>query len=313
MKIINKMMWLIVAIITIALLAGGFLFWRLYQISQYINLDVPAVMKDLEVNYQLDQLADSIHYYDEVLTQSARNYAFTGDVKWENRYNDHVKNLDMVIREAQTVGGDVEKHFFSTVDEANTALVKMEENSMASVDAGDKATAIKILESQEYWDQKKVYQDGLDEYLNFRGGSIQKTFASSIGLLSGPIGVIRSRINSDLIFLVVMSLGGMMFSLFFGWLFAWIISRSIIKLKIASERIANGQLDEQVLINTNDEVGELGRAFNQMTQNLRESHESIEQKVAQRTAELEKLNKFMVGREIKMAELKKEIAQLKQK
>jgi len=307
----NKMLWLIFTIVIIATTIGSFLIFRLYQISQFIGNNVPTVMKELEIKYQLDKLAEYVHYYDEVLTQSARNYAFTGDVKWKTRYNENVGNLDEVIKQAQVTGGEIEKEFFVTVDTANTALVEMEEDAMASVDAGDKTKAVAILESQAYSDQKKIYQAGLDEYLNFRGGSTRETFTNSFSLLSGPINSIHEQINSDLWIFTVAVFFGFAISLILGWLFSLVITKSISKLTKASEKIADGNLDENVDIKTNDEVGELGRSFNKMIKNLRESHEDIEQKVAERTAELGKLNKFMVGRELKMAELKKEIAQLK--
>ena len=44
-----------------------------------------------------------------------------------------------------------------------------------------------------------------------------------------------------------------------------------------------------------------------MAGKLKENIEGVEQKVKDRTKELETLNKYMVGRELKMIELKKQI------
>jgi methyl-accepting chemotaxis protein len=118
--------------------------------------------------------------------------------------------------------------------------------------------------------------------------------------------------------------------------------------------ITAGDLTQQVKIKSNDEIGQLSVAFNEMTSKLKESKEileskitertkelqdergSLEKKVNERTAELEKLkstlektidertknlnskvfelermNELMVGRELKMVELKKENEKLK--
>ena len=40
-----------------------------------------------------------MRYYEEVLTQSARNYAFTQDKKWEQRYITIEPESDKIIKE----------------------------------------------------------------------------------------------------------------------------------------------------------------------------------------------------------------------
>lgn len=47
------------------------------------------------------------------------------------------------------------REFFSSVDRANLALVDMEREAIELVNDGRAEEAIKILESDEYWDQKE--------------------------------------------------------------------------------------------------------------------------------------------------------------
>ena len=77
-------------------------------------------------------------------------------------------------------------------------------------------------------------------------------------------------------------------------------------------------------ITSNDEIGLLAANFNEMAAGIREFYATLEKKVAERTQELsqqkkaleekideyERLNKLMVGRELKMVELKKDIRRL---
>jgi nitrate/nitrite-specific signal transduction histidine kinase len=87
------------------------------------------------------------------------------------------------------------------------------------------------------------------------------------------------------------------------------------------QEIAKGNLEHQIHIHSNDEFERVAETFNTMTSDLKQSRKSIEDygknlevQIAERTQELnkklteiEEMNKLMVGRELRMAELKKEL------
>lgn len=86
-------------------------------------------------------------------------------------------------------------------------------------------------------------------------------------------------------------------------------------LQTEVQKINAGNYDVRVDVNSGDELAEVGKAFNEMGEKLRVSYRGLEAKVAEKTqilnekvADLEKLNKLMVGRELKMMELKKELS-----
>ena len=76
--------------------------------------------------------------------------------------------------------------------------------------------------------------------------------------------------------------------------------------------IGKGNFNRKVQVHSNDEIGELARVFNIMVGQLSEFKADMEQKITERTAKVEKLNQFMVGRELKMFELKRELLKTKQ-
>lgn len=82
-------------------------------------------------------------------------------------------------------------------------------------------------------------------------------------------------------------------------------------LSRASEEISHGNFDAKSEVISYDEITDLSRKFNQMAVELKKSKENIGNKIKERTSQLERINKYMVNRELKMIELKKEIDRLK--
>lgn len=61
-------------------------------------------------------------------------------------------------------------------------------------------------------------------------------------------------------------------------------------LQLAIKQINNNQFDLELTIENNDELGELYNGFNKMTKQLKESFETLETRVQERTIQLEKAN-----------------------
>jgi C4-dicarboxylate-specific signal transduction histidine kinase len=84
----------------------------------------------------------------------------------------------------------------------------------------------------------------------------------------------------------------------------------LIKLRQSITAFDSGTNQQIEVVDTNDEIGDLSRSFAQMTEHLREAISHTESKVKRRTAELRKTNQYMIGRELKMIELKKRLSDL---
>lgn len=87
--------------------------------------------------------------------------------------------------------------------------------------------------------------------------------------------------------------------------------KPLTKLQQATENISKGDFNQKVVITSGDELEDFATTLNTMIVNIKEARSNIEQKVADRTQELERLNQTMTGRELKMIELKKEIKDLR--
>ncbi len=79
------------------------------------------------------------------------------------------------------------------------------------------------------------------------------------------------------------------------YLLARRISQPIHDLHAGAERIGSGELDFRLDIRTGDEIGQLAGEFNRMAAKLSESYASLEQGVAERTADLAQANEELKG------------------
>jgi GAF domain-containing protein/HAMP domain-containing protein len=88
--------------------------------------------------------------------------------------------------------------------------------------------------------------------------------------------------NAGLI-LIGLFIGALIISLVVGQ----VITRPVRRLTNTVEKIASGDLTARAEVETQDEAGLLARSFNEMTERLNSTLQGLEEKVAERTAELE--------------------------
>jgi GAF domain-containing protein/HAMP domain-containing protein len=99
-----------------------------------------------------------------------------------------------------------------------------------------------------------------------------------------------------LIIIAAVILGSMVIAVSAGFLTARRIVRPIEALAATAQMIGDGDLTQEAEVSTNDEIGALARIFNGMTVQLRSLIGGLEQRVADRTRELEDMAETLVAR-----------------
>lgn len=277
MKIATKLILTYFLISALVIVLGIISLYQFSQLSEPISNEIPLQISELNTKSDLDAHAQLIRYYDEVLTQSARNYAFTLDTKWNQRYFDTVPLLDDVINYSIEYGDEKEKQFFQNVHLANTALIEMETKAILFADEGNPEQAIAILESNEYWTQKTIYEQGLRDYVYSRGLDYDEALISSSLTLEQVTNDTEDILNFGTSIVLVFVICAITVSVFLGFLIPKLITKPIKKLQNATEQIIQGNFDIKTARNSQDDLGQLSRNFQNMIETLKDTTNVKEQ------------------------------------
>jgi len=276
MKITQKLSLSIVIIAIMVVVLGYKLLGQLYEIAQPLNKDIPRNIEYLNKASQLDHLAHNIVYYDEILTQSARNYAFTGGKDWKQRYLDSEPELDSIIKSALDLGSESGKEIFRKIDHSNQLLVEMEHMALDFVDEGKRDQAVAILESERYKLQKNIYKLGIDQFLEVSMHEYGESLSYAEESLLALIEKTKHAIEHSSYLAIMFSLVAAFFALFIAIVISRIVSNVLKKFQEMTSQVIAGNFNFRLNIKSKDEIGKIALALDEMVENLQHKTTSVD-------------------------------------
>lgn len=181
-----------------------------------------------------------------------------------------------------------------------------------------------------------ILQKGSDENAQLLEINNERIYDFGVKIVGGSLGEVHLGISESALehnvteivfkFVTILSIVALLGTLLSSF-FASSIIVPLRKLTMLAERIGTGDFSVRTNIISRDEIGALATVLDTLVENLEKSKKIIadhtailEKKVEERTIELEeknkeleRKNKFMVNRELKMIELKKQIKDMEQK
>ncbi len=152
-----------VLVITIAVILSLFLVgsvgvngWKMYDDFKQV----------ITTEFELQKLSGQIVYLDEALTMSARMAAATGNLDWEDRYQQFQPELDRAIKQAIKIAPESYQEHASETDRANEKLIEIENEAFSLVREGKSQTALELLLSQKYQFDKQIYAKGINQTIS---------------------------------------------------------------------------------------------------------------------------------------------------
>ncbi|MEI8060829.1 MAG: ATP-binding protein [Candidatus Berkelbacteria bacterium] len=99
--------------------------------------------------------------------------------------------------------------------------------------------------------------------------------------------------NSEIQLFILLLLGSVVIFYIVGYYFSTRITKPIEELKFSAEKIAAGDLSQNVIINSNDEIGQLSQSFDAMIKAVIASRAEVDRKVEEQTHEITEKSAFM--------------------
>lgn len=109
---------------------------------------------------EVTRIADSIQYFDEVLTMSARVAMLNYEPRWESRYEEALRALQASLSRARVLS-PYAKDPLAQIEAANQRLVAQELRAFQYVREGKTSEGVELLGSATYEADKSSYAEGL--------------------------------------------------------------------------------------------------------------------------------------------------------
>ncbi|MFB5605667.1 MAG: histidine kinase dimerization/phospho-acceptor domain-containing protein, partial [Nitrosarchaeum sp.] len=266
MKLKTKLILGFLIFVFVSALIGIISLYQFANLSQHFDT-VPALIDRFAIVSSVYEKTSKILYYDEVLTQSVRNYAFTGDTMWRDRYYEYVPLLDDALILLPHNPSD--SKYFDSISKSNKRLVELELLAISLIDNGKSDQAISILDGQEYSKHKNEYSDILNSYSHKYDVSFAKTTLNLDKYMDVTLQKLDNFFNEAFYVFQITLIGLILLSLFLGYVYASSIVSPFLKMQQNLRRIAKGRFDVIIEPKGSDEMKELIVEFNKMIQELK--------------------------------------------
>lgn len=289
-------------------------------------------------NYLIEDTTPAIIKIDELsklfLTnvEEAYSYITFGSLDEKDGYHDNKKKFDARLDEIKEIAGygkpDAAEFEVKLIDNIFAEEAQFNQTAEAIFLEYEKKGSVNTKSVRQFALHVDTMLPFLEEYIKFERAEVVEANEKIADAYKSVINLFFTTLVLSLIVFGVVS-----------WLILRSITQPALLLLEAATAMGKGDFTKRVpVMSSTDEMGVLGEVFNTMADNIKQSHSILESRVAERTAELEKiklgledaveerttevhkkmaemeeLNKELLGREVRMAELKKENGELKSK
>jgi len=273
---------------------------ELRRIHEPMHEVIPGMLDEISRTTELGTLIHFMRYYDEVLTHSARNYAFTSNEQWKNRYYNVESLLEEIIQKAEDTESGSEKIFLQEIGKAQSIRSDIEKRAIGLIDQGQSDEAMGLLDGREYWRQKNIYNRQLDKYLSRRGGHSGEVIARSKALVNRLLREAHAATAKSEQLIISLTLFTLVVAMVVGYIVSRTISAPIRSLVGVARELSKGNLEYPIEVKAGGEIGELSARLKEMVANIKHDRDMIvsakkdlegfsrglEEKVRERTQEV---------------------------
>ncbi|MEL7124546.1 MAG: hypothetical protein AAFO07_34250 [Bacteroidota bacterium] len=246
MSIKQKYQFYIIVLTIISMGLVYFLFSHLNKLTNIINTSLPEQISELTRSIYIKVLAEETLYYDEVLTQSTRNYVFTSNSDWKKRFEENEIALQETISRTLQKANVIDSINFMNLSQANDSLMQLEYLAFQLKDQGKEEEALAVLESSSYNILKGKYLASIRSYIIEKDIQIKRALTSIEQMVTKHSDEEQSLIINLKVGFIVYLFALLLLTLVSAYFFLKYLVDRILSLKKGAELIALGNFDTKI-------------------------------------------------------------------
>ncbi|MFH1761625.1 MAG: PAS domain S-box protein [bacterium] len=275
MRIYTKLLTGYLLISVLAAVLCYFSYIQLIELSDPLSSEIPLKIDALSHNYSMDRSAVFLHYYDEILEQSTRNYVFTQNMQWKQRYYAYKYELEYIRDQILETGAEAAGNIFLKAAAVSKNIVAIQDSAINMVDKGKVIKAVKLIESNEYISQRHHYKKELKKYFHLHGIHFEQAIEVSAVTVKIAAKQAKEIINKTIRQTVMLFALLIIISILIGCVLTKSIAVPINNLKAHVEKIRAGDFTQEIDISQKGEIGLLADSFRRMTLDLKKTRNEL--------------------------------------
>ncbi len=274
MKLQLKILTGYVSIITFFITVGILLFINIDSANPVlVNMD-EGIIK-LEKSLKLKELTSEILYLRITLEGLTLDYILTHDDNFKQSYDRAEIKLHLVFEEAIKKSDPEDRIIFENLFETINKIETTEKEIFDLIKEGKDAQALILLNDKEYHELTESINDFIFIFSNRKQSQSEDVFSSLVDI-TNDIKENKNNLNNLANFTIYSIVLVVTLGIITGFFISRSISKPIIKLKLATDLVSQGQFDFQIdstMKKSNDEIGELVKSFDVMIKSIQEKIE----------------------------------------
>ncbi len=286
MKISARLTLGFLCLSTLVAIVSVLAIFDLKKLQEPLINDIPKGLHEIEQTSKLDNLISDIRYFNQVLTESSKNYVNSQKDGWRKLYFRFLPQMKSAVHETVNQGDSSDREIFVRIKEASVTVEEVEKKAILATDRGQWDRAKHLLENENYWQSKDTISKGLRAYSEKRGKKLGEKLDITATQVRKVVENTVSLLELSLSKLLLISVIGVALAIGLGFFVSMSIVKPLTELQKGARLIGKGVLDYRIPVRSKDEIAVLSEAFNEMTVKLKESYDGLEEKVKVKTKEL---------------------------
>lgn len=254
------------------------------------KIDVQGIDNPQEVRLQITmKKRDHVSWIWQLLTAINEKNEFKGQLdgnlcalgKWLGEYDPRSEQFQVLMKEIEAShllvhsSGKEITELIAVGDETSMNKAKLIYESTTLTNMNNVLSILDEMDAMTV-DVESIYASLNENMAQNIDPSYDKLFTNVQALVDRNVDATNNQVKSSIVLVIGFIIGGIMLSVSLGLIISNMVKNPINKMVIISQKMADGNFDVTIDVNSKDEIGTLGKAFSQMVENINDVMSNID-------------------------------------